>query len=168
MQLTPMRMMNVFAVVTLIFSFLRPTQVLACSFAYQHHTSQEIQRMAAAALSASTTVIDGEVISPMFFPAPEGTLPVAYIKVSHTWKGQADDGFAAVAYFSSCDLPLVIKGQKVRILLNGTGIFTADAFANGAEAFEQRAVFNREIDRILGTPRAADFTDPGQPPPPER
>jgi len=126
--------------------------------------------MAEDGFAKATTVVDGEVISPMFFgeKPSEGTLPVAYIKVFHTWKGHVQDDIAPVAYMSSCDIDLEIKGQKVRILLNGTGIFTADQETNGWVAYEQTDAFDREIDRLVGATRPADFTRPGGPPPPEK
>jgi hypothetical protein len=148
---------------------LGSTDAFACSFPLRHHTDQEIKQMAAQALASATTVVDGEVITPMFIgPPPDGTMPVAYIKVSHTWKGRAEDDIATVAYETSCDIFLETKGQKVRILLNGEGIFTASQFTNGAEAVYERDSFNREIDRLLGATRPADFTNPGGPPPPEK
>jgi hypothetical protein len=149
---------------------LAPAQALACSFPIRHHSNQEIVQIAQEALTSSTTVIDGEVVTPMFDGEnlPDGTLPVAYIKVSRTWKGSVDGGYATVAYFSSCDVHLGLPGQKLRILLNGTGIFTASQSANGVEAVYERDAFNRAIDRLLGATRPADFTDPGSPPPPEK
>ncbi len=139
----------------------------ACSFPIRHHSEREIKEIADQAFDSSTTVVDGEVISAMSTSAPDGTLPVAYIKVSHTWKGHVDDDIAPVAYLSSCDVMLAIPGQKIRILLKGSGIFTADQLANGSEAVYERDDFNREIDRLLGLKRPADFTDPGLPPPAE-
>ena len=126
--------------------------------------------MAEEAFSKATTIVDGEVIIPMAFEPnrPEGTLPVAYIRVSHTWKGHVEQNVAPVAYLSSCDVGLETKGQKVRILLSGSGIFTADQFANGFHAVYEREAFNHEIDRLVGAPRPADFTQPGGPPPPEK
>ena len=146
------------------------TEALACSFEMRHYTDSEIRQMAEQALSSATAVVDGEVVSPMFVGAlPEGALPVAFIKVSRTWKGQVEDGIAPVVYASSCDVPLETKGQKVRILLNGSGVFTASQFANGAEAVYERTAFNHEIDRLLGAIRPADFRDPGAlPPAPKR
>jgi hypothetical protein len=144
---------------------LESSAASACSRPIRHYSDQEIKQMAGAAFASSTTIVDGEVISPMAFDQKDGTLPVAFIKVSHTWKGSVDDDIAPVAYLSSCDVELGVKGQKVRILLSGTGIFTADQDANGFAAVYQQDTFNREIDRLLGAPRPADFTDPGTLPP---
>lgn len=126
--------------------------------------------MAAEAFAKATTIVDGEVVSPMTIreDLPEGVMPVAYIKVSHTWKGHVEENVAPVAYMSSCDLGLEIRGQKVRILLYGSGIFQADQEMNGFVAVYQRDAFNREIDRLVGIRRPTDFTDPGSPPPPEK
>jgi len=124
--------------------------------------------MATEAVASATTIVDGEVVYPMWAgdgPPPDGLLPVAFIKVSHVWKGQVEDNIAPVAYMSSCDVYLGIKGQKVRILLYGTQIFQADQDANGFAAVYQHDPFNREIDRLLGAPRPADFTNPGSLPP---
>ena len=142
----------------------------ACSRAVRHYSDKEISQMAARAFASATTIADGEVIAPMAagLDLPEGTLPVAYIRVSRTWKGQIDsqyDNVVPVAYLSSCDVFLGTKGQKLRILLNGTGIFTADQETNGWASVNEGDAFNREIDRLIGQPRPGDFTDPGEPPP---
>jgi hypothetical protein len=123
--------------------------------------------MAQRAIASATTIVDGEVISPMAIGSelPEGALPVAYIKVLRTWKGKVEDDMAPVAYVSSCDLGLETKGQKIRVLLSGQGIFTADQENNGRHAVQQREAFDRQVDRILGAPRPADFTAAGTPPP---
>jgi hypothetical protein len=91
---------------------------------------------------------------------------LAYIKVLHTWKGSVQDGFAPVAYLSSCDVMLAAKGQRVRILLSGTGTFTADQEMNGASVIYEKDAFDREIDRLVGAVRPADFTDAGTALPP--
>ncbi len=161
-----MRQAAVATIIGLLASFSGASEAFACSFPIRHHTDLEIRQMAKQALASATTVLDGEVISPMFVGVPpDGTLPVAAIKVSRAWKGHVEDDIVPVAYFSSCDVFLETKGQKVRILLSGTGIFTANQFANGAHAVYEKAAFNREIDRLLGALRAADFTDPGTLPP---
>jgi hypothetical protein len=154
--------------VPLIAYAVAPVKASACSFPLRHYSDREIKQMAEEAFAKATTVVDGEVISPMAVEPVEGTLPVALIKVTHTWKGRVDENIAPVAYASSCDISLEIKGQKVRILLNGTGIFTADQETNGRVAYEQGDEFDREIDRLVGAPRPADFTSPGGPPPPEK
>src|SRR5207248_8006010 len=109
-------------------------------FPIRHHADREIKQMAAEAFASATTIVDGEVISPMAIGPnlPDGVMPVAYIKVSHTWKGHVDENIAPVAYMSSCDLSLEIKGQKIRILLNGTGIFTANQETNGFAAVYEK------------------------------
>lgn len=164
-----MRQTTVAALVSIVGILSGSTEAFACSFAIRHHTDLEIKQMAEQALASATTVVDGEVISPMLTgPASDGTLPVAYIKVSRTWKGHVEDDIAPVVYLSSCDIFLGTKGQNVRILLNGVGIFTASQFENGAEAVYESDAFNREIDQMLGATRPADFTDPGGPPPPEK
>lgn len=169
MQAPSMPRTAVVTIIGLLASFSGATEASACSFPIRHHTDQQVSQMAEEALASATTVVDGEVISPMLAEVPPGgTLPVAYIKVSRTWKGHVEDDIAPVAYLSSCDVFLGTKGQKVRILLHGDGIFTADQLTNGAEAVYERAAFNREIDRLLGAIRPADFTDPGAALPPEK
>jgi hypothetical protein len=151
-------------------SLLHVAAATACSFPVRRYSEQEIRQMAEQAFAKATTIIDGEVVSPMTIrpDLPEGVVPVAWIKVSHTWKGQVEENVASVAYMSSCDLSLEIKGQKVRILLYNTGIFQADQEMNGHVAVYQQAEFNREIDRLVGSRRPTDFTEPGSPPPPEK
>lgn len=141
---------------------------VACTFAVRHHSDQEIRKMAREAVASASAIVDGEVISPMMAgPVPDGALPVAAIKVSRTLKGRLDDEIIPVAYFSSCDVALETKGQKLRILLSGDGIFTASQGENGFEAVYERAAFNREVDLLLGSSRPTDFVDPGAPAPPE-
>ena len=151
------------ALLTLGFLF-GSSEAVGCSFPLRHYSDPEIKEMAEQAFAKATTVIDGEVISPMALGenAPEGTLPVAAIKVYYTWKGHVEDDIALVAYVSSCDISLDTKGQRIRILLSGTGIFTAGQEANGSMAYEQRNDFDREIDRLVGAARpSADFARPG-------
>jgi len=126
--------------------------------------------MAEEAFAKASTIVDGEVVIPMTIrpDLPEGAMPVAYIKVSHIWKGNVEQNVAPVAYMSSCDLGLETKGQKVRVLLYNTGIFQADQEMNGGAAVHQQDAFNREIDRLVGSPRPGDFTEPGSPPLPEK
>ena len=141
------------------------TEAFACSFQIRRHTAQEVKQMAEQALASASTVVDGEVIQPMLWPYPDGTLPVATIKVSHTWKGQIEGEIIPVTYLSSCDVALTVPNQKLRILLSGTGIFTASQFNNGAQAVYEGEAFKHEIDRLLGAFRPADFIDPGAIPP---
>ena len=125
--------------------------------------------MAEQALVSSTVVVDGEVISPMLVGLPpDGTMPMAAVKVIRTLKGRVDDEIIPVAYFSSCDVALGTKGQKVRLLLSGAGIYTASQGNNGFVAVYEREAFNHAVDRLLGSARPAGFTDPGEPPPPKR
>jgi hypothetical protein len=153
--------------VAAVLLFAVPSASRACSFPLRHHTSEEIKKMAEDAFASASIIIDGEVISPMAVgQVPDGTVPLAYIKVLHTWKGTVPDDFAPVAYLSLCDVTLAAKGQKLRILLSGSGIFTADQETNGASVMYEKDAFNREIDRLVGAARPADFTDPGTALPP--
>lgn len=160
---------KVFAALFSLGFLFGPSQAVGCSFLLRHYSELEVKQMAKDAFAKATTVIDGEVIAPMAVGenAPEGTLPVAAIKVYQIWKGHIEDDIVLVAYVSSCDIGLVTKGQKVRILLSGTGIFTADQETNGWVAFEQTSDFDREIDRLVGATRPADFTRPGELPAPK-
>jgi hypothetical protein len=141
----------------------------ACSRSVRHYSDGEIKQLAAKAVASATAIVDGEVIVPMATGTdlPEGTLPVAYIKVEHTWKGRVEDDIATVALTTYCDVPLEVRGQRVRILLSGVGIFNAEQELNGWAAPSQTDAFNRAVDHILGAPRPKNFTDPGTPPPPE-
>ena len=169
-QLRVMRMLSVAVAPVLLACGLAHSPGFACSRVMRHYSNSEISLMAARAYESATTVVDGEVISPMAnqHDLPDGALPVAYIKIAHAWKGKVDsesDGIVAVAYESSCDVFLGIKGQKLRILLSGTGIFTADQETNGWAATLNGDAFNRAIDQLIGQPRPLGFINPGEPPP---
>lgn len=142
----------------------------ACSFPIRHHSSEEIRGMAAESFASASLVIDGEVIQPMLIPYPNGTMPAAYIKVFHAWKGHIDypDVPIVVAYHDSCDIALMVPHQKIRILLSGEKIFTASQFNNGYQAPYEEAAFKREVDRLIGSPRPTSFTDPGAEPEPTK
>jgi hypothetical protein len=126
--------------------------------------------MAAESFASASLVIDGEVIQPMLIPYPNGTMPAAYIKVFHAWKGHIDypDVPIVVAYHDSCDIALMVPHQKIRILLSGEKIFTASQFNNGYQAPYEEAAFKREVDRLIGSPRPTSFTDPGAEPEPTK
>jgi hypothetical protein len=76
-------MRQIASAVLIIGTTLGAPGAFACSFPIRHHTDQEIKEMAAQALASASLVVDGEVIQPMLIPYPDGTIPVAYVKVSH-------------------------------------------------------------------------------------
>lgn len=88
-----------------------------------------------------------------------GSVPAAMLRVIKTWKGKADDE-VIVVYLSSCDITLEQSGQKMRILLNGDGVFRAYQSMNWGIGGDQ-ADFNAAIDRLIGSKRPVTFTDPG-------
>ncbi len=98
---------------------------------------------------------------------PLGREPTAYLRVIRNWKGRVPEGrVVRLLHLSSCDVALQTKGQKVRLLLMGDGVFRAGLAMNGAAA--DQSVFNREIDRLAGQPRAGDmaiFPGEGELPP---
>src|SRR5689334_7725477 len=116
-----------------------PTAASACSFPLKEYSDDELTSLARKAFGSADLIIDGEVVSGMAVgQLPDGSMPVAAIKILLVWKGQLSDDIIPVAYFSSCDIFLDTKGQQFRVLLNGNGIFTAGQGINGATASEQR------------------------------
>lgn len=97
-----------------------------------------------------------------------GFIPAATLKVIKLWKGHISGGMTLAVYVTSCDIFMERKGQRFRILLTGSDIFHADQGLNGA-AIRNLAIFNNEIDRIVGRPRPRTYAGfPGEEPPPRR
>lgn len=145
---------------------LTPGQSHACQFAMRKQLDAEIETMAQAAFNEATTIVDAEVMSPMRFGDhwKEGLTPTAYLKVHRTWKGKEPPALKLipVVYLDSCDIALETKGQKVRVLLMGDGVFWAEQFLNGGASFDQSR-FNAEIDRMIGHARPKDTAmSPGE------
>lgn len=108
-------------------------------------------------------VVDAEVESPMHLGDDwkPGLLPVARLKVLRVLKpdgpGIVADSRIAVAYRDSCSIAFTHVCQRVRVLLEGGGmIFVADSGMNGAAIWDEKlgALFEREINRLAGVPRA--------------
>ena len=151
-----------------LFAALVPTPALACSYVSKRQSPAEIRQEARQAFSKANAVIDAEVTSPMLFGGAwkEGLTPIAYLKVLHAWKGNPPE-LLPVVYITSCDIGLLTKGEKVRLLLTGAGAYRAEQSLNGF-GVSNPTLFFREIDRLVGHPKGPGFTEvPGGPLPPE-
>lgn len=140
----------------------------ACSLAQLELTSAQIRQQAREDFSRASAVIDAEVVEPMNLGADwkPGLIPIAYLKTLKALKGRVPQDLVPVVYVSSCHIALETKGERLRILLNGEGVFTADQSMNGA-AVQDCATYQDEIDRLAGgrrLPALAHF--PGAIPPP--
>lgn len=131
----------------------------ACSFEDKTLTKDQIAFEATKAFERASLVVDAEVIMPMTTEMTPGSLPAAMLRVIKTWKGKADDE-VFVVYLSSCDIALEQSGQKMRILLNGEGVFRAYQSMNWGIGGDQ-ADFNAAIDRLIGSERPVNFIVPG-------
>jgi hypothetical protein len=131
----------------------------ACSFEDKALTKDQIAVEAAKAFQLASLVVDAEVVMPMTTEMTPGSVPAAMLRVIKTWKGKADDE-VIVVYLSSCDITLEQSGQKMRILLNGDGVFRAYQSMNWGIGGDQ-ADFNAAIDRLIGSKRPDTFIDPG-------
>jgi hypothetical protein len=152
----------------LLSATLVPTPAHACSYVPKRQSPAEIRKEARQAFSKANAIIDAEVTSPMLFGDAwkEGLTPIAYLKVLHVWKGNPPD-LVPVVYTTSCDIGLLTKGEKVRLLLTGAGAYRAEQSLNGF-GISNPTLFLREIDRLVGYPKGPGFTEvPGAPPPPQ-
>lgn len=127
----------------------------ACSFARKSLTSAQVRQQARDDFRRASAVIDAEVIAPMRF-GPDwksGLTPIAYLWASKTWKGRVQQDGVPIVYLTSCDIGLTAKGEKLRLLLTGEGIFRADQGMNGGGIVDL-PTYNAEIDRLVGRRRS--------------
>lgn len=142
----------------------------ACSFAQQKLTAAQVRQKARNDFRRASAVIDAEVVAPMRFGEDwkPGLTPIAYLQASKVWKGRVERDSVPIVYITSCDIGLVTKGEKLRILLTGNGVFRADQGMNGGGVAELRT-YNAEIDRLAGQRRPSAMAHfPGTLPPPSR
>ncbi len=142
----------------------------ACSFAQQKLTPAQVRQQARNDFRRASAVIDGEVVAPMTFGVDWklGLTPIAYVRASKVWKGRVEREAVPIVYITSCDIGLVTRGEKLRILLTGDGVFRADQGMNGGGVAELRA-YNAEIDRLAGQRRPSALAHfPGESLPPSR
>lgn len=130
---------------------LTSSPVSACSFAQRNLTSSQVRQQAREDFKQASAVIDAEVVETMRF-GPEwkpGLTPIAYLRVLRVLKGKVEDDSVPIVYISSCDIGLANKGEKLRILLTGNGVFRAVQGLNGAGLRDQ-TTYRAEIDRLAG------------------
>lgn len=140
----------------------------ACSIAERKLTVAQTRQQANHDFRRASVAIDAEVVEPMGFGSEwkPGFTPIAYLRVMKVWKGKTQEEVVPVVYITSCDISLETKGEKVRILLTGEGVFQADQTMNGAGVLDEET-YQAEIDRLFGqkrSPALAHF--PGAMPPP--
>jgi hypothetical protein len=159
-----------FRVLSSLFLMAAPIPSYACSFPLHKMTALEIRQQAQASFRRASVVVDAEVISPMRFDAnwKEGLVPMASLRIIRTYKGRVNDAIISLVYMTSCDISLEQKGQRVRILLLGDGVYRSDQGMNGA-AVSDLAEFNREVDHLVRQRRALYFAKfPGEEAPPRK
>jgi hypothetical protein len=142
----------------------------ACSFAQRKLTSSQVRQQARNDFKRASAVIDAVVVEPMKFGAEwkPGFTPIAYLKASKIWKGHIEQDSVPVVYITSCDIALEQKGERLRILLTGDGVFRADQGMNGGGIVDL-TTYHAEIDRLAGgRRRSALMHFPGAIPPPIR
>ncbi|WP_131599755.1 hypothetical protein [Sphingomonas sp. 37zxx] len=150
-------------------TLLSPSAGSACSFAQGSMTASQIKQQAADHFKRATVLIDAEVIEPMssVSDSKPGLTPTAYLRVLKTWKGGVQPDLVPVVYISSCDIVLERKGERLRILLIGEGVFRADQGMNGGGVIDL-PTYNAEIDRLAGQRRSTAMDQfPGALPSPE-
>lgn len=128
----------------------------ACSFALRKLTSAQIRQQARNDFSRSSAVIDAEVIQPMKFGADwkPGLTPIAYLRAIRVYKGRVHPDMVPVVYISSCDIGLAARGQRLRVLLSGEGVFRAEQGKNGG-GIADLPTYDAEIVRLLGRRKPA-------------
>lgn len=144
---------------------LATPNAFACSAELRAMSRPQVETYARAQYAKASAVVDAEVEQPMAF-GPElkpGLMPMAILHVVHRYKGAPARGEDRIPLvnLSSCDIGLVKKGERVRILLtSGPELFRAVFSDNGPPVDRQdgQAEFNAEIDRLAGTPRPAGFS----------
>lgn len=160
---------TVSAVVGMIVLFAPATSV-ACSFARGKMTAAQVKQQARFDFRRASAVIDAEVVAPMTF-GPDwksGLTPIAYLKLTKIWKGQVKHDEVPIVYMTSCDIGLRTKGERLRLLLTGQGVFRANQGMNGG-GIADLSIYNSEIDRLVGKRRSPALTHfPGQLPLPVR
>ncbi|MEI5687775.1 hypothetical protein [Sphingomonas kyungheensis] len=126
----------------------------ACSFAHRKLTSAQTRQQARDDFKRASAVIDAVVVEPMKF-GPDwkpGLTPIAYLKALKVWKGHVGQESVPVVYINSCDIGLKRKGERLRILLTGDGVFRADQGKNGGGIVDL-TTYQAEIDRLVGRQR---------------
>lgn len=142
----------------------------ACSFAERKLTTAQVRKQAQDNFKRASVVIDAQVIEPMKFGKEwkPGLTPIAYLKIMRIWKGRIRQEVLPVVYITSCDIGLETKGERLRILLTGEGVFTADQSMNGGGVLDLKT-YQAEIDRLAGQRRSNALAHfPGATPPPAR
>lgn len=86
-----------------------------------------------------------------------GLTPIAYLRAFRVYKGRVHPDMVPLVYITSCDIGLATKGQKLRVLLSGEGVFRAEQSKNGGGIVDL-ATYEAEIDRLLGHRRSAGVT----------
>jgi hypothetical protein len=142
----------------------------ACSIAQRKLTVAQIRQQANDDFRRASVAVDAEVVEPMGFGSEwkPGFAPIAYLRITRVWKGTIQEEVFPVVYITSCDISLEKKGEKLRILLTGKGVFRADQTMNGAGVRDEET-YQAEIDRLFGhkrSPALAHF--PGAIAPPVR
>ncbi|MBB4097924.1 hypothetical protein [Sphingomonas kyeonggiensis] len=153
---------------------LAPPNAFGCSTELRTMSRAQVEAYARTQYAKASAVVDAEVEQPMAFGTElgPGLMPMAILRVIHRYKGVPSPGEDRIPLvnFSSCDIGLVKKGERVRILLtSGPELFRAVFSDNGPPVDRQdgQAEFNAEIDRLAGAPRPAGFsTYPGAIEPP--
>lgn len=142
---------------------LAAPDAFACSPIIRQMSRAQVEDYARVEYAEATAVVDAEVDLPMSFRGiGSGVMPLGTLRIIRSYKGgQSPNDIISVIYFSSCDTPFMLKGERVRVLLmGGPDIFRADQLDNGPAVEREgvQAEFNAEIDRLAGTPRPADFS----------
>lgn len=133
-------------------------------------TAQQVRQKARDNFRRASAVIDAKVVLPMRFGQDwkAGLTPIAYLNPTRIWKGRVQHYDVPIIYLTSCDIGLRTKGERLRILLTGEGVFRADQGMNGGGSGDL-ATYNAEIDRLVGKRRSAALAhSPGARPLPAR
>lgn len=130
-------------------------------------TAGQVRDFARAQFTRAALVVDAEVEMPMNPHAGPGLMPLASLRVLATYKGKPNAvGWISIVAPSSCDIQLLKKGERVRILLlGGPDFYHALLTMHGPNTLSDGAdtAFNAEIDRLAGAPRPAGFSaEPGK------
>ena len=127
---------------------------IGCSPTKLTQTISETKVMARKAFQSAQTIADVEVIA-----VGDDIENSAVLRALKVWKGMPKNTFN-IQVRTSCDIGFWQKGNRLRLILTGgPRHFSASQISNGVLT-DGGAVFNRELDRLIGSNRPHDFRQP--------
>jgi hypothetical protein len=121
----------------------------ACSFQLRNYSPSEVQALAADAVRASAAIIDAVV------EVPTAQSGQALIRPTRVLRGRVPARVVVIAT-DTCAAEFMRRGDVVRVILRREAEgFTASQADNGLTLVRraERHIFDREVDRLVSSPR---------------